>query len=335
MSVLSSQQSLTPGVLPNLPVRTQFFTLLQSLGKVRSGPSARTEVITGRFASGSRTLRMGDGTTTLAPPRIEGLGSLTTTYEPLAQVVFISDVELRDGKVQQATLDEAAMAAMTDIQRDIEAGFWTSADQYGVAFANLQTIKGGSTNTTGWVSPIAKGSQTNTVTGKAQTGVASWQHYAELSAATFNLSRANTVANEARREGGGVAFSAISDACYAKLVAAMPAQMAYTKIGAGADDAGTELEMFGGAPLYRPSNSYLGITVADAAPANHTLSMVSFGKDSFHLAFRENGYFDKGSDLTMDPRNTAQPGKGFYINADCVFKVDRLLGIAALFDAET
>ena len=335
MTVLSSQQSLLPGVVAQLPAQTQFFALLQAVGKVKVSAASRTEVQTARMVSGSRTVRMADGTTTLSPIRREGLANITATYEILGQCVFVSDVELRDGRPAQATLDEAAQAAMLDIQRDVEAGFWTGADQDSIAFANLQTVKGGSTNTTGWLSPIAKGSQTNTIMGIAQTSTNNWQHFSELSAATFSIARANAVANDCRREGRGIAFSAISDACYGKLVAALPSTMAYTRIGAGGDDLGTELELFGGAPLYRPSNSYLGTTVADAVPANHTLSMISFGKDSFHLAFRENAYFDKGRELSVDPRNTAQPGQGYWMLADCVYKADRLQGIAVLWDAET
>jgi hypothetical protein len=336
MSVLSAQQSLVPGVLNNLPVNTEFFALLSSLGLVKQGPAARTEVTTARFSSGSSTLRMGDGTTSISVPRIEGLGSLTTTYETLGQAVFVSDQELADGRLQQATLDEAAKAAMRSIQRDVESGFWTGVDTAGLAFSNLQTVKGGSTNTTGWLSPIAKGSQTNTITGKSQTGAVNWQHWAELSAATFSVARMNVTADDARSGGSGLAFSAISDACYAKYVAAVgPAAMAYTKLENAGNDLGYAIPMFGGAPLYRPRNAWLGTTVADATPTNHTLSMVSFGLDSFHLSARENRYFDKGREIFVDPRNTNQPGVGYWLLADMVFKVDRLQGISALFDAET
>jgi len=338
MSVVSSLTSLSTGVASQLPVESQFFTLLRVVGKLKVAPATLTETKTARLNSSARTVRLGqDGTATLALTQREGHGMMTDVYEPLAQYVFVSDVDSANGRPVADMLDDQAMAAMTEIQRDVEAGFWTGADLDAVAFSTLGTVlgtSGASGGNAGWLSPIAKGSQTSTLKGIAQTSKPNWQHQSELSASTFAINRLNTLMADVRREGSGVAFSAISDACYGKLVAAMPSTMAYTKISSGADDLGTELEMFGGAPLYRPSNSWLGTTSLDAASSSHKLSFVSFGRDSFHLAMRQDRFFDKGKAFNIHPL-TRQPGEGYFLLADGVFKIDRLSGIGAVWDAET
>lgn len=158
----------------------------------------------------------------------------------------------------------------------------------------LQTFNGDSAvGSTGWLEPIAYGSQVNTVGGIAKTAYPlTWQNQFKNAGGTLAISEMQDllIACATRAPEGAVDIILLSPLCYGAYRSLLTANERYASIKEMTDMSGRMALQFGAAPVYITPDLE-GVTTTVAGPSTVNLSGYFLNSKAFYLYSHKDAYF--------------------------------------------